>query len=66
MYDLLVLGLIPGTNLQISFQAWLIMLASLPLITALYMVWHRNQYYAKLQAYRLRHFAGVKQLNLPA
>lgn len=26
MYDLLVLGLIPGTNLQISFYAWIVLL----------------------------------------
>ncbi len=30
MYDLLVLGLIPGTNITISFQAWLILMACLP------------------------------------
>ena len=30
MYSFLVLGLIPGTNVQISFQAWLVLLACLP------------------------------------
>lgn len=35
MYSLLVLGYIPGTNIQISFQAWLIMLVVLPVIIKL-------------------------------
>jgi hypothetical protein len=30
MYTFLVLGLIPGTNIQISFQAWLVIMAVLP------------------------------------
>ena len=30
MYTFLVLGLIPGTNVQISFQAWLAIMALLP------------------------------------
>jgi hypothetical protein len=30
MYSFLVLGIIPGTNIQISFQAWLVMLALSP------------------------------------
>jgi hypothetical protein len=32
MYSLLVLGLIPGTNIQLSFWAWLIIM---PLLAAL-------------------------------
>jgi hypothetical protein len=32
MYSILVLGLIPGTNIQISFQAWLAILAVLTLL----------------------------------
>lgn len=32
MYAFLVLGLVPGTNIQISFQAWLVMLALSPLL----------------------------------
>lgn len=27
MYSIVVLGLVPGTNIQISFQAWLVMTA---------------------------------------
>ena len=34
MYTFLVLGLIPGTNIQISFQAWLDMAAALPFVAA--------------------------------
>jgi hypothetical protein len=30
MGNLLVLGLIPGTNIEISFQAWLVLMAVLP------------------------------------
>jgi hypothetical protein len=29
MYSILVLGLIPGTNIQISFQVWLLILDGL-------------------------------------
>lgn len=29
MYSLLVLGIIPGTDIQISFEAWLVMAAAL-------------------------------------
>jgi hypothetical protein len=28
MYSFIVLGLVPGTNLQITFQAWLLVLAA--------------------------------------
>lgn len=49
MYAFLVLGLIPGTNIQISFQAWLYMMAALPFIGALIMLrWHKLA--ASLQA----------------
>jgi hypothetical protein len=34
MYAFLVLGLIPGTNIQISFQAWLV-IAPLLLVAAI-------------------------------
>jgi len=32
MYSVLVLGLIPGTDIQISFQAWLATITLLPLV----------------------------------
>ena len=32
MYSVLVLGLIPGTNIQISFWAWLVIIAILPFL----------------------------------
>jgi len=35
MYTFLVLGLIPGTNVQISFQAWLAVMAMLPFLAYL-------------------------------
>lgn len=35
MYTFVVLGLIPGTNIQISFQAWLAMAAVLPVTAVL-------------------------------
>jgi uncharacterized protein HemY len=35
MYSFLVLGLVPGTNIQISFQAWLYMAALLLLVVIL-------------------------------
>lgn len=35
MYTFLVLGLIPGTNVQISFDAWLGIMAGLPFVAAL-------------------------------
>jgi hypothetical protein len=36
MYSLLVLGLIPGTNIQIGFWAWIILTAILMITFALY------------------------------
>jgi hypothetical protein len=41
MYSFLVLGLVPGTNFQISFQDWLLMLACLPVIVMAFMLRHR-------------------------
>lgn len=34
MYSFLVLGLIPGTNIQLSFQAWLVVMATLPFVAS--------------------------------
>lgn len=39
MYSLLVLGLIPGTNIQIGFWAWMGLMVSLLIILRL--SWHR-------------------------
>ncbi len=33
MYSFLVLGLVPGTNVQISFQGWLVLMAVLAVAT---------------------------------
>jgi|GEM_PF-1547022 len=35
MYSFLVLGLIPGTNIQISFQAWLVIMPVLLVVAIL-------------------------------
>jgi hypothetical protein len=35
MYTFVVLGLIPGTNIQISFQAWLVIMAVLPFVAVM-------------------------------
>ena len=35
MYSFLVLGLIPGTNIQIDFWAWIILMAGLLIATVL-------------------------------
>ncbi|HUY85285.1 MAG TPA: hypothetical protein VMU97_02095 [Candidatus Dormibacteraeota bacterium] len=32
MYSFLVLGIIPGTNIQLSLQAWLVIIAVLPFV----------------------------------
>lgn len=32
MYSIVVLGLIPGTNIQISFGAWVVLMLLLPFI----------------------------------
>lgn len=37
MYSFFVLGLIPGTNIQITFQMWLLITAA---IAAVYAYWH--------------------------
>lgn len=43
MYSFLVLGLIPGTNIQISFQAWLGIMAGLPFAAAFMRpLWHQR------------------------
>lgn len=43
MYSFLVLGLIPGTSIQISFQAWLDMVAAMPIVAALIkLCWYRH------------------------
>jgi hypothetical protein len=47
MYSFLVLGLIPGTNIQISFQAWLGIMAAvvavLPFVAAFIKPhWHKR------------------------
>lgn len=36
MYSFLVLGLIPGTNIEISFWAWLVLMAGLLIAFKLY------------------------------
>lgn len=36
MYSLLVLGLIPGTNISISFQAWIILMLGLAIAFKFY------------------------------
>ncbi len=33
MYNFIVLGQVPGTNVQISFQAWLVLMALLAIMT---------------------------------
>ncbi len=43
MYSLLVLGLIPGTNISISFQAWLMLVAALLLSHPAYQLYQRHQ-----------------------
>lgn len=35
MYTLIVLGLIPGTNIQISFKLWLIVVTALAFVVVL-------------------------------
>ena len=35
MQNLLVLGLIPGTNIAVSFQAWLLIMAVFPFVMRL-------------------------------
>ena len=49
MYSFLVLGLIPGTNIQISFQAWLAIVAVLAIAVV------------KLKSQTLRHLRRVIQ-----
>lgn len=42
MYSILVLGLVPGTNIQISFWTWLILMLSLPFLAPRLKVWLRE------------------------
>jgi len=53
MYSLLVLGIIPGTDVAISFQAWLIILAMLGLLlvifrSPLHQAWESGKQAARL------------------
>lgn len=46
MQTLLVLGLIPGTHIQITFQGWLDLMEALVFLLALRRLWqHRNTIY---------------------
>jgi hypothetical protein len=63
MYSFLVLGQIPGTNLQISFQAWLVMLACLPLLVLAFALLHRLRQSAQFQALALRQPLNASQLH---
>jgi hypothetical protein len=49
MYSLLVLGLVPGTNIQINFQTWLGLLL---LTTVMGIAWY---------LYRLPHLEAMQQ-----
>lgn len=43
MYSFLVLGIIPGTNLVITFEAWLVFIDLLLGSYLAYRVWQRHQ-----------------------
>lgn len=43
MYSLLVLGLIPGTNISISFQVWIALGIMLILARPAYLIYQRYQ-----------------------
>jgi hypothetical protein len=43
MYSFLVLGIIPGTNLTISFQAWLIAMAVILFAVLAFRLRHRGR-----------------------
>jgi len=55
MYTFLVLGLIPGTNVQITFQAWLAIMAVLPFVAIL----------AKSPVHRLLELGKAAEPRLP-
>lgn len=42
MYSLLVLGIVPGTNIQITFQGWLSLFGSLVVAAALAQYYRQN------------------------
>ena len=43
MYSVLVLGYVPGTNIQISFQAWLVMAGVVGAITTAVFLAHKHR-----------------------
>jgi hypothetical protein len=43
MQNFIVLGLVPGTHIQINFIIWLGLVLSLPAIAACRIVWHHRQ-----------------------
>jgi len=64
MYAFLVLGLIPGTNIQISFQAWLGIMAGLPFVAAL--IWPHLRQHLAAESIALRQPLHASQLHLRA
>lgn len=62
MYSVIVLGLIPGTHIQISFTAWLI--AATCLIALLAMAYARRKHIIAffVLSLRLRHIIRHQQL----
>ncbi len=66
MYTFLVLGQIPGTNIQISFQVWLVILAGLVLAVMAFTLSLRVRRAFKRQAMRLRQPLSASQLHQQA
>jgi hypothetical protein len=63
MYSFIVLGIVPGTNIQISFQAWLLMLAGLVALIMVFIASHRLRRSMGLQGLRLRQPLDANQLH---
>lgn len=63
MYSLLVLGLVPGTNIQISFQAWLVLAIIAAFIGPRVWQYLRNLWAAAIDYCRLPFLALILSLN---
>lgn len=55
MYELIFLGLVPGTQLQISFHAWMAAIAILLAAVSFWRVRRRRLFRSWLRAWRIAH-----------
>lgn len=61
MYSVLVLGLIPGTHIQISFQAWLLVTVAVVAVISVLWLEYRSHHQLWLPAHYPKHANQLHQ-----